>query len=56
MFMKYIKLFELTNTFKTHKIIKAFKDNAVNTLWVDFDRFVNVNLAIIGFKEDINNR
>lgn len=50
MFMKYIKLFDLTSTFKTHRIIKAFKDNAVNTLWVDFDRFVNANFSIIGFK------
>ena len=53
MFMKYIKMFELGNTFKTHRIIKAFKQSAVNTIWVDFDRFVNANLAMIGFREDI---
>lgn len=51
MFMKYIKHFDLNRIFKTHKIIKSFKDNAVNTLWVDFDRFVNVNFSMIGFKE-----
>ena len=50
MFMKYIKLFELGNAFKTTRIIKAFKENAVNTLWVDFDQFVNTNLAIISVR------
>ena len=50
LFMKYIKFFRLGETFKNHKIIKAFKDNAANTLWVDFDRFVNANFTIIGFK------
>jgi hypothetical protein len=52
MFMKYIKLFDLSATFKTHRIIKAFKDNAMNTISVDFDRFVNTNLQMINFKED----
>lgn len=56
MFMKYIKHFDLNSIFKTHKIIKSFKDNAVNTLWIDFDRFVNVNFSMIGFKEEISNK
>jgi hypothetical protein len=51
MFMRYVKLFDLSSTFKTNRIIKAFKDNAVNTIWVDFDRFVTTNFAIIGFRE-----
>jgi hypothetical protein len=53
MFMKYVKIFELGNTFKPHKIIKAFKHNAINTIWLDFDRFVNTNLYIINFRTDL---
>jgi hypothetical protein len=54
MFMKYIKMFELSSTFQPHKIIRAFKVNAINTLWLDFDRFVNTNFSIIGLKTDLN--
>lgn len=53
MFMKYVKIFELGNTFKPYKIIKAFKHNAINTIWLDFDRFVNTNLYIINFRTDL---
>ena len=56
LFMKYIKLFGLGNTFKTFRIIKAFKDNAINTIWVDFDRFVNANFSMIGVSEQTSNK
>lgn len=54
MFMKYVKTFELGATFKPHKIIKAFKENAINTIWLDFDRFVNTNLSIINFRPELS--
>lgn len=41
--MKYIKIFEIGFVFKADKIIKCFKDNAVNHIWLDFDRFVATN-------------
>lgn len=50
MFMRYIKAFDINFVFKAEKIIKSFKINALNTIWLDFDRFVNTNLSIIGFK------
>lgn len=53
MFMKYIKAFDINFVFKAEKIIKSFKINALNTIWLDFDRFVNTNLSIIGFKESM---
>lgn len=56
MFMRYVKIFELANTFKPHKIMKAFKTHAVNTLWLDFDRFVNTNFTIINFSENISSQ
>ena len=49
-------MFELGFVFKADKIIKCFKDNAVNHIWLDFDRFVATNFQMIGYKEDIENK
>ncbi len=37
-------------------MIKGFKENAINLLWVDFDRFVNANFQLIGFRQNISNK
>jgi hypothetical protein len=50
--MKYFKDFTLSTAFELTKITKYFKKNAVNTIWLDFDRFVSMHLQLIGFKED----
>lgn len=49
-------MFELSQTFPPHKIIKAFKHNAINTLWLDFDRFVNTNFSMIGLKSELTHQ
>jgi hypothetical protein len=55
MFMRYFKDFELSPAFELQRVIRVFKANAVNTLWLDFDRFVNTHLQLIGFKEEVTN-
>ena len=52
MFMRYIKLFEIGFVFRSDRIINSFKVNALNHLWLDFDRFVSTNFQMIGLKED----
>ena len=55
-FMRYFKDFELSPAFELQRVIRIFKANAVNTIWLDFDRFVNTHLHLIGFKEGLSHQ
>jgi hypothetical protein len=41
--MKYAKEFDLLTLFPNNQIAVAFKVHALNTIWVDFDRFIEVH-------------
>lgn len=53
MFMRYSKEFSLSAGFELAKIIKCYKKHAINTIWIDFDRFVSIHYELIEFDENM---
>jgi hypothetical protein len=56
MFMRYFRDFELSPAFELPRVLRLFKANAMNTLWLDFDRFVDTHLQLVGCKEGISHQ
>lgn len=54
--MRYFREFELIPAFELKRVTRVFKANAINSLWLDFDSFVNTHLHLIGFKETLSNQ
>lgn len=51
MFMRYSKEFNLTATVELSRIIKCYKKHAINTIWIDFDRFVSIHYELMEYEE-----
>ena len=46
----------MTAAFETQKAVRLFKHHATNSIWLDFDGFVNVHMDLIGLLPELTNK
>lgn len=46
LFLKYVRQFDLTRRFNTNEAIKLFKKIAINGLWLDDKKFIDIHYKL----------